>query len=390
MIHSRQTSSENGLAPAGHWQSAWPWLVGGGAAGLLFLFLGWLSLDSRLPNLLGFALLCVSVGTAMGFGAYRFWERHLAGELEHVAEMVRGQRGTTATLPVVFQPLLTAVSGLRQQHDKQQAALESAAAVLASCLAIQQELAGQATSCLKGTEFSTLGQDLLGLAEALLADVNGARDVASEVASSSQDGALVATDALGAISVLTGEVAQAVAAIQTLEADSQSIGVVLDVIRGIAEQTNLLALNAAIEAARAGEQGRGFAVVADEVRTLANRTQESTAEINAIIEKLQAGIHGVVGIMHKAQDKAQTGEAAVEQTAEALATIIGDVASIDQLNGRIAEGAHQQRDVSQELAARLAAFEDDVARMKDCVGRGGAMADELSRLQESLRHVSGG
>ncbi|WP_430522954.1 methyl-accepting chemotaxis protein, partial [Pseudomonas aeruginosa] len=102
---------------------------------------------------------------------------------------------------------------------------------------------------------------------------------------------------VGSIQRLAGEIDQSVAAINRLASDSASISQVLDVIKGIAEQTNLLALNAAIEAARAGEQGRGFAVVADEVRTLAKRTQQSTAEIEQMILRLQGGVDAAVKAM---------------------------------------------------------------------------------------------
>ena len=131
--------------------------------------------------------------------------------------------------------------------------------------------------------------------------------------SEAKSGALVATEAIGGIDSLVTEVDAAAQVIRNLEQESENIGSVLDVIRGIAEQTNLLALNAAIEAARAGEQGRGFAVVADEVRTLASRTQQSTQEIQDMIQRLQSGAGNAVKVMEGAQGKAQESSDLVEK-----------------------------------------------------------------------------
>ncbi|MFC4701623.1 methyl-accepting chemotaxis protein [Glaciecola siphonariae] len=155
------------------------------------------------------------------------------------------------------------------------------------------------------------------------------------------------------IQVLANEVQQAAEVINKLHQDSASIGGILDVIRGVADQTNLLALNAAIEAARAGEQGRGFAVVADEVRTLASRTQQSTQEINSMIEVLQAGAEKAVSVMNQGKEQTNACVAQTEKAGEALNMITDAVHRAYEVSTRIETAAREQHTVSSQISERL-------------------------------------
>ncbi|WP_018952700.1 methyl-accepting chemotaxis protein [Thioalkalivibrio sulfidiphilus] len=155
------------------------------------------------------------------------------------------------------------------------------------------------------------------------------------------------------INELARQVETSARVIDQLEQQSDKVGGVLEVIQSIAEQTNLLALNAAIEAARAGEQGRGFAVVADEVRTLASRTQDSTQEIRAIIEQLQGGAQQAAQTSRQARDQAEQGVTRIGQAGQALRAIADAIGHINDMNMQIASAAQQQTRVTEAIAENV-------------------------------------
>ena len=176
-----------------------------------------------------------------------------------------------------------------------------------------------------------------------------AAQAAEQANADTDSGRQLVAQTSASIHALEQEIEQAAGVIHQLEDHGREISVVLDVIREIAEQTNLLALNAAIEAARAGEQGRGFAVVADEVRNLAGRTQQSTANIQQMISVLQQGTQNAVVAMAKSREQAQDSVEHAQQAAGALEGIGRRVKDITEMNLQIAAAAEQQRDVSEEI-----------------------------------------
>ena len=213
-------------------------------------------------------------------------------------------------------------------------------------------------------------------------DAAAAANQADQEANSGKN---VVGQTVSAIQLLATNVEQAADVIQKLEVDTTEIGGVLDVIKGIADQTNLLALNAAIEAARAGEQGRGFAVVADEVRTLASRTQESTEEINKMIESLQTGAKNAVSAMETGREQARTGVEQATLAGESLNAITQSVATINDMNTQIASAAEEQSKVSDEINRNVVNISQLADETASHVTEVADSSTELGRISVELK-----
>ena len=187
---------------------------------------------------------------------------------------------------------------------------------------------------------------------------SAAADSAKDADTYAANGNRIVIDSISSMSQLSEQIQKTAQVIGFLSNESQSIGRVLDVIKSIAEQTNLLALNAAIEAARAGEQGRGFAVVADEVRTLAQRTQKSTQEIEAMIATLQKGVKEAVNAMEVGIKQVDDANNKANEAGQALKEIVASVDNIAELNAHIATAAEEQSSVAESINRSIIAISD--------------------------------
>ncbi len=213
-----------------------------------------------------------------------------------------------------------------------------------------------------------------------------ATERADKETSSSQSAVETSIAAIDQLAVRVGGGADAV---ETLENNSESIGSVVDVIGSIAEQTNLLALNAAIEAARAGEQGRGFAVVADEVRTLAGRTQESTAKIKQMIETLQSGARTAAEAMKNSREQIQSVVKLVAQVRMPLESVAGDVIKINEMNTYIGDAARQQAGMVEEINQNIFQNADKTQETTEDAEQAVVAGEELASIASELRDLIG-
>ncbi len=277
-----------------------------------------------------------------------------------------------------LQAIITDVAGSTNQLAAAANEMSSISQQGKECVTRQQAQTEQVA-----TAIGELTSSVNEVAHNALAAAEAARKANDEARS----GSGVVQNTLAAINNLANEVESAAEVIKQLEADSENIGGVLEVIRGISEQTNLLALNAAIEAARAGEQGRGFAVVADEVRTLASRTNESTKEIQVMIERLQSGTRHAVEVMGKGHQQAEVSVQQAAKAGQSLEVITGSIATINDMNGQISSSAKEQGEVANEIKQNVEAISGIGERTSQGAQRAAAASREMAQLASHLQEL---
>ncbi|MHA7002207.1 methyl-accepting chemotaxis protein [Aeromonas schubertii] len=235
------------------------------------------------------------------------------------------------------------------------------------------------------TQVATAMEQMHSTVQEVARNTTEAAGVAHHALDSSRQGGEVVADAIVRITRVAGEIEQAGEVVSRLEAESSNISQVLDVIRGIADQTNLLALNAAIEAARAGEQGRGFAVVADEVRTLASRTQASTAEINQMIERLQERAAAATCAMTESRARMLETVTLAQEADQQLSQIRGSVGNIHHMNTQIASATEEQHLVTADLSRNIESIHAVASENAQGAQHTAQASHELAQLAQHLQ-----
>jgi len=236
-------------------------------------------------------------------------------------------------------------------------------------------------------QVATAVTEMAQTAEEVSRNAGQASEATDKADHESQNGQQVVSDNISAISSLAEEIESARQVIQTLSDEVQKIASASQDIRSIADQTNLLALNAAIEAARAGEQGRGFAVVADEVRTLAGRTGQSTDEIENIINSLLNGAERAVQVMEKSKDKALHSVSQSQTTGDSLQSILGSIHTINEMNLLVASSAEEQSSVAEEVSKNIVRINEFSEQTVDDAKSTADATTKLSEQAEQLKSI---
>lgn len=271
------------------------------------------------------------------------------------------------------------ISGIRDGVTQIASAAEELSAVT------EETSAGVNSQKVETDQVATAMHEMTATVQEVARNAEQASQAAAAADSEARDGDKVVNEAITQIERLASEVVRSTEAMTVLQQESDKIGSVMDVIKAVAEQTNLLALNAAIEAARAGEAGRGFAVVADEVRGLAQRTQKSTEEIEGLVAALQNGTQQVATVMNNSRSLTDSSVALTRKAGASLENITRTVSNIQSMNQQIAAAAEQQSAVAEEISRSIINVRDVSEQTAAASDETAASSVELARLGNQLQ-----
>ena len=271
------------------------------------------------------------------------------------------------------------IGGIRDGVSQIASAAEQLSAVT------EQTSAGVNSQKLETDQVATAMQEMSATVHEVARNAEDASRAAIDADAEANQGGRVVVEAIGQIEALAGEMVRSTEAMDLLQQESAKIGSVMDVIKAVADQTNLLALNAAIEAARAGEAGRGFAVVADEVRNLARRTQQSTEEIESLIGALQRGTQQVASVLQESRSLTEGSVGLARKAGDALVVINQKVSNIQSMNQQIAAAAEQQGAVAEEIGRSVVNVRDVAEQTAEASEETAASSVELARLGNHLQ-----
>jgi len=309
------------------------------------------------------------------------------GEGDLTKRLIESGKDEITDLSIAFNHFAEKVHSIILQVSDSTAQLTNAAEKMSSITDETSQGAQQQQS--ETEQVATAMNEMTATVQEVARNATEASSSAQSADEEAHSGKKVVDKAIASITALADEIESAKTVISKVESDTNDIGVVLEVIRGIAEQTNLLALNAAIEAARAGEQGRGFAVVADEVRTLASRTKQSTQEINGVIERLQNSARQAVQAMITSSERSQTSVAQASEAGKSLAAITDAVSTIRNMNIQIASAAEEQSCVAEEINKNIVNISHIVEKTATGANETLSSSNDLETLATELNSLVG-
>lgn len=287
-----------------------------------------------------------------------------------------------ADMAEAFNNMISNIQGLIVSVNQTVGSVNSATDSLAAN--IQQANVGVASQMQETDMVATAITEMVATVEEIASNTTDTADKAQQTNKNAAKGMVGVEATVTQIAILSQKLSESEVVIDELAKDSQTIGSVLDVIRAIAEQTNLLALNAAIEAARAGEQGRGFAVVADEVRSLASRTQESTREIETIIGTLQSRTQNIVALMTECRNEGEESSVQASAAGQMLEEINSDVVNIMDMTTAIATAIQEQSAVAAEVNRYIVSIRDVTETASESAQQNEHLSDDLSQQADAL------
>lgn len=343
-------------------------------------------------------LLMAGAFSLLGWAGAGYMARPIEAVSRNLRDIAQGDGDLTAQLPINgkdeiatlsawFNQFLASIRSLIERVKSGAGAVSLASTEATSLADTMNEVSARQESTVHLVS-AAIGQ-MAASANEVAQSCSDAAEAASRGYDEAQEGQAIVDRAVAQVQVLNTEIQHSVAAMTRLEADSRNIDVILSTIIAIAEQTNLLALNAAIEAARAGEQGRGFAVVADEVRALAKRTANSTTEVGRVLQQLNSRTQDVSQRLHMSSKTTEVTARSIDATRESFEKVLAAVESIRGVNIQIATAAEQQHQVAEEINRYMTEVHGGTMELGRIAQQAQATSESLANLSRSLHELVG-